>query len=308
MLPPAVRIVRRTTELMGEELLQPTSQFVKAQGINHHYLDWGNPTAPPLLLLHAVGLCASTWNRAARSLSADFHVMCFDQRGHGDTESTDQNLTFHQMGEDLAEVIRLMGFEGVDTVGHSLGGMATMIADSLQPGIIGRSVLIESRVGPPPASAPSQDLQERARRARLKRSIWESREAMYEAYRNRPVFKRWTEEVFADFIEGGTSLLSEGRAELKCNPEVEAAFYGQRDGVNDAVYIERLTGQYLLLLGDYPTGQKPEDVGVQNFLKTVAGSRVKAMGCGTHFIPMEYPDLILSEIRGFLGNVASENE
>ena len=308
MLPPAVRIVRRTTELMGEELLQPTSQFVKAQGINHHYLDWGNPTAPPLLLLHAVGLCASTWNRAARSLGADFHVMCFDQRGHGDTESTDQNLTFHQMGEDLAEVIRLMGFEGVDTVGHSLGGMATMIADSLQPGIIGRSVLIESRVGPPPASAPSQDLQERARRARLKRSIWESREAMYEAYRNRPVFKRWTEEVFADFIEGGTRLLPDGGAELKCNPEVEAAFYGQRDGVNDAVYIERLTGQYLLLLGDYPTGQKPEDVGVQNFLKTVAGSRVKAMGCGTHFIPMEYPDLILSEIRGFLGNVASENE
>ena len=288
--------------------MEPTSQFVKAQGINHHYLDWGNPTAPPLLLLHAVGLCASTWNRAARSLSAGFHVMCFDQRGHGDTEATDQNLTFHQAGEDLAEVIRQMGLEGVDTVGHSLGGMATMIADSLQPGIIGRSVLIESRVGPRPASAPSQELQERARRARLKRSIWESREAMYVAYRNRPVFKNWTEEVFADFIEGGTRLLPHGRAELKCNPEVEAAFYGQRDGVNDAVYIERLAGQYLLLLGDYPTGQKLEDVGVKDFLKTVAGSRVKAMGCGSHFIPMEYPDLILSEIRGFLGDGASENE
>ena len=79
--------------------MEPTSKFVKAQGINHHYLDWGNPTAPPLLLLHAVGLCASTWNRAARSLSADFHVMCFDQRGHGDTEATDQNLTFHQAVE-----------------------------------------------------------------------------------------------------------------------------------------------------------------------------------------------------------------
>ena len=308
MLPAAVRIVRRTTYLLGEELLEPTSQFVKAQGINHHYLDRCNPTATPLLLLHAVGLCASTWNRAARSLSADFHVMCFDQRGHGDTEATDQNLTFHQAGEDLAEVIRQMGLEGVDTVGHSLGGMATMIADSLQPGIIGRSVLIESRVGPRPASAPSQELQERARRARLKRSIWESREAMYEAYRNRSVFKNWTEEVFADFIEGGTRLLPDGRAELKCNPEVEAAFYGQRDGVNDAVYIERLTGQYLLLLGDYPTGQKVDDTGVQNFLKTVAGSRVKAMGCGSHFIPMEYPDLILREIRGFLGNGASENE
>ena len=287
--------------------MEPISRFVKAKGINHYYFDWGNPTARPVLLLHAVGLCASTWNFAARFLSEDFHVMCFDQRGHGDTEASNQNLTFHQAGEDLAEVIRQLGLEGVDTVGHSLGGMATMIADSLQPGIIGRSVLIESRVGPPPALAPSQELQERARRARMKRSIWESREAMYEAYRNRPVFKNWNQEVFADFIEGGTRLLPDGRAELKCKPEVEATFYGLRDGVNDAVYIERLRGQYLLLLGDYPTGQKLEDVGVKNFLKVVSGSQVKAMGCGSHFLPMEYPDLVLREIREFLGNVGSEN-
>jgi pimeloyl-ACP methyl ester carboxylesterase len=288
--------------LSGGESLEPVSRFVKAQGINHHYFDWGNSTAPPLLLLHAVGLCASTWNSAAKALSEDFHVMCFDHRGHGDTETTDQNLTFHQAGEDLAEIIRQMDLEGVDTVGHSLGGMATLIADSIQPGIIGRSVIIESRVGPRPASAPSQDLQERAKRAAMKRSIWENRETMYEAYRNRPVFKNWTDEVFGDFIQGGTRLLPDGRAELKCKPAVEASFYGQRDGVNDAVYIERLKGQYLLLLGDYPAGQKLEDVGVKDFLKVVPGSQVKAMGCGSHFLPMEYPDLVLGEIKGFFGS------
>ena len=157
--------------LSGGKSLEPVSRFVKAQGINHHYFDWGNSTAPPLLLLHAVGLCASTWNSNAKALSEDFHVMCFDHRGHGDTEATDQDLTFHQAGEDLAEIIRQMDLEGVDTVGHSLGGMATMIADSLQPGIIGRSVIIESRVGPRPASAPSQELQERAKRAAMKLSL-----------------------------------------------------------------------------------------------------------------------------------------
>ena len=288
--------------------MEPTSKFVKAQGINHHYFDWGNLTAPPLLLLHATGLCASTWNSAARSLRADFHVMCFDQRGHGDTEPTDQNLTFHQSGEDLAEIIQQLGLEGVETVGHSLGGMATLIADSLQPGIIGHSVLIESRVGPRPASAPASELHDRANLARRKRPIWESREAMYEAYRNRAVFKNWTDEVFADFIQGGTRLLADGRAELKCNPYVEAMYYDQRDGVGDDQYLPRLRGKYLLLLGDYPTGQKPYDVGVKNFLELVAGSRVKSMGCGSHFLPMEYPDLVLREIRGLLGIGASENE
>jgi hypothetical protein len=48
-------------------------------------------------------------------------------------------------------------------------------------------------------------------------------------------------------------------------------------------------------------------VGVKDFLKVVPGSQVKAMGCGSHFIPMEYPDLILGEIKNFFGNRSSEN-
>ena len=101
---------------------------------------------------------------------------------------------------------------------------------------------------------------------------------------------------------------ADDRAELKCPPEVEAVYYEQRDGLGDDQYLSSLRGQYLLLLGDYPTGQKPDDLGVKNFLKLVARSRVKSMGCGSHFLPMEYPDLILREIRNFLGNDLSENE
>ena len=70
--------------------MQPQSKYIKANGINHHYLDWGNPENPPLLMLHATGLCAHAWQPIARELAGDFHVMAFDQRGHGDTDPSDR--------------------------------------------------------------------------------------------------------------------------------------------------------------------------------------------------------------------------
>ena len=38
-------------------ILQPQDKFVTANSLKLHYLDWGNPDAPPMLLLH--GLCGN---------------------------------------------------------------------------------------------------------------------------------------------------------------------------------------------------------------------------------------------------------
>ena len=113
-------------------------------------------------------------------------VFSFDLRGHGDTEHTEGEYTFQQIGEDVASVIQTMGLEGSIGVGHSAGGMSMLIADSLVPGIIGKGVLVDTRVGDSPMALLSPDEQKvRMERNLQKRSIWESREAMYSAYRDR---------------------------------------------------------------------------------------------------------------------------
>jgi len=100
-------------------------------------------------------------------------------------------------------------------VGHSSGGLATLLAVCPSPGRIDRAVLVETRVGDrvsPLASA--SDLNRRAQRTRLKRRVWESREAMHAVYRTKPAFKDWQEDASQAFIEGGTRLLENGRAAL----------------------------------------------------------------------------------------------
>lgn len=278
-----------------------TSHYVSANGIRHHYLEWGEPSSPPLLMLHATGLCAWPWKPIARRLSENYRVLAFDQRGHGDTDKSDKGYKFEYAGEDLAAIVEAMDLKSPRAIGHSSGGLAAIIASNLLPGGFGRVVLVETRVSNDAPSAPSQDLVRRAERTRMKRSVWESRQAMFDAYRTRAAFKDWDDEPYSQFIEGGTKLLPDGRAKLKCHPETEAAFYGMRDDLPVENYLKGLPGDWLLLLADYPGSQRPDDPGVQRFGELVSGSVVKPMGKGSHFLPMEYPDDVLKAILDWFG-------
>ena len=284
---------------MPEEL-QSESKFVEANGINHHYLEWGNPETPPIVMLHGVGLCAQVWNKLARGLAQDYHVLAFDLRGHGDTDKPGSGYTFLTLGEDVSAFIQTMGLERPFAVGHSAGGMSLLISDHLVPGIVGRTVLVDTRVGSAATTVlTSERRQERMRRTREKRPIWANRETMHEAYRERRVFKTWDDEVFNDYIEGGTRLLDDGRAELKCPTDVEATFYDARAALDPSQYVRGLTGQYRLLVGGYQGAQSEQDDAVQRLLGESTGSSFKQLDRGSHFVPMEYPDLVLSEIREY---------
>ena len=281
--------------------MQPESRFVESNGVNHHYLEWGSPGNPNVVMFHAVGMCSQIWNNAARDLAKDYHVYSFDLRGHGDTQHSEGGYTFQQIGSDVASVIQTMGLEGSIGIGHSAGGMAMLIADSLVPGIVSKGVLVDTRVGDSPMALLSPEEQKlRIKRTLQKRSIWESREVMYAAYRDRRAFKSWTDEVFADYIEGGTRLLDDGRAELKCDPVVEESFYEARRELDTSQVLRGLGGEYILLVGDYKGAQTPQDAAVQHLTRETKGFQLKELGAGSHFVPMEHPALVLKEIRNFI--------
>lgn len=273
-----------------------TSRYVHANGIRHHYLEWGDTDAPPLLMLHATGLCAWPWKPIARGLAETYRVLAFDQRGHGDTDASDKGYRFEYAGEDLAAIVDALQLSQPRVIGHSSGGLATIIAANILPDRFGRVVLVETRVSNDAPSAPSQDLNRRAERTRMKRPIWDNRQSMFEAYRSRAAFKDWQDEPYRQFIDGGTRLLPDGRAELKCHPETEATFYGMRDDLAVENYLKNLSGEWLLLLADYPGSQRVDDPGIRQFREMVSGAHVTPMGKGSHFLPMEYPDDVLSAI------------
>jgi pimeloyl-ACP methyl ester carboxylesterase len=221
-------------------------------------------------------------------------------RGHGDSGKPSTGYTFPDLAEDLSEFIKTLNLVRPLIVGHSAGGSAAIIAHAFEPGLLGPSLIIDSRVGGNRELSSRPEMKDRPSRTRRKRLIWDSREVMREAYRDRSVFRSWNEEIFDDYINGCTKILADGRSELKCAPETEATLYEQRTSLNTSPYLNDMKADILLLLGNYSGAQTLDDAGIQEFLNKVEGSQVRISPMGSHFLPMEYPKLVLTEIEQFI--------
>lgn len=120
---------------------------VVVNGLRLHCLEWGEPSAPALLLLHGGADMAHCWDMAALALAARFHVVAVDQRGHGDSEwPRDGDRSVASLAEDARELIAALGLIDPVLIGHSLGGMVAMAMAVADPAIARKIVLVD--VGP----------------------------------------------------------------------------------------------------------------------------------------------------------------
>ena len=114
----------RAAGITPRAIVQPTDHDVIVQGVRLHYLDWGNPQLPPLVLLHGGGLTAHTWDMAALLLRDRYHILALDQRGHGDSDwSADGSYTWEQHVQDIAGFVDTAGLPPFALVGMSMGGI-----------------------------------------------------------------------------------------------------------------------------------------------------------------------------------------
>ncbi len=122
----------------------PTSHRFVSQRLRLHYADWGNPDAPPLVLVHGGRDHCRSWDWAAEALRADYHVIAVDLRGHGDSEwSADGNYQTMDMVYDLAQLVHLLDLAPVTLVAHSWGGNVAIRYAGLFPDHVRRLVAIE---------------------------------------------------------------------------------------------------------------------------------------------------------------------
>jgi pimeloyl-ACP methyl ester carboxylesterase len=101
----------------------PTSHSYFSQRLRLHYLDWGNPDAPPLLLIHGNRDHAHNWDWAAARLQDRYHVIAPDLRGHGDSQwSAGSMYAPAEFVYDIAQLVHQQELAPLRIVAHSLGG------------------------------------------------------------------------------------------------------------------------------------------------------------------------------------------
>jgi 3-oxoadipate enol-lactonase len=83
----------------------------------------GAAAAPTIVLAHALGCDASLWDGLANTLAAQARVVCFDQRGHGDSDVPPGPWAMADFAEDAAALLDEVADGPVVWIGLSLGGM-----------------------------------------------------------------------------------------------------------------------------------------------------------------------------------------
>ncbi len=81
---------------------------------------------PPLLLMHGNPFTHLSWNRVAPELARHFTVVTPDLRGYGDSSKPDGGddhyaYSFREMGKDMVELMKTLGFETFSAAGHDRG-------------------------------------------------------------------------------------------------------------------------------------------------------------------------------------------
>ena len=123
-----------------------SSKKVKNNEIEWTYSEGGDPQKPTLLLLHGLSGTRDNWNRVARYLTPNYHVIIPDLPAHGETIVTDQfDLSIPNLTEKLRRFIDAAKLDpNLDIAGHSMGGAIAMLYSAQYPLEVKSLLLVDS--------------------------------------------------------------------------------------------------------------------------------------------------------------------
>lgn len=124
---------------------EPVDKHVQVHGMNFHYLEWGNPSNPTILMLHGGSQQAHSWDFVSLPLSEHYHIIVLDQRGHGDSDwapDGDYSIEAHQ--GDIDGFVSELGLQDFHLIGHSMGGRNSYVWTSRHPSTPRSLVIVDT--------------------------------------------------------------------------------------------------------------------------------------------------------------------
>ena len=264
----------------------PTEHTVNAHGLDLHYLDWGNPGAPPVLLLHGLQDSAALWGTFAEAMRDDFHVMALDHRGHGDSPRAETYALADYIAE-TRDVIRNLGLEAPVLIGHSAGSKNAWMCIADNPGIASKLVITDMD---PDSYNPGSVAM--ISRYKDETDFYESREAVVERLRSRQ--PNASDEELERDVDALAVRMDDGRYTWKRSRDVVTKY--DRPDV-----WERLpeVGVPTLIVRGAESTLLRHDVAVR-MEAAIPDCRLVELPGGGHWVHLEQPDAYAATVRSFL--------
>lgn len=282
-------------EELGFILLDFTEEDKLAYLDQFNYQITGLTSGPKLVFLHGLLGSHANWRKITSILSDSYHILAFDQRGHGRSFHARDGYSPEKFAEDLHLILEELQWNAVAVVGHSMGGRNALAFAHLWPQSVTKLVIED--IGPSPDPNP---------RPRVRQWI----EAVPVPFATRDDAKTYFHGPFTEMVNGdgqGKALADFFYSNMT---EVDGVITWRVDvkGVIESLLAGRMTSQWQEWEGlKVPTllirGEHSRDLPRATYLEMLQRNpRVRGVeieGAG-HWVHFDQPHRFVEELRAFL--------
>ena len=282
-------------------MAEPADRFYESQGLRLHYADWGNESAPPLILIHGGLDHCRNWDAIATSLRSRFHVIAPDLRGHGDSDwARGSSYSLSDNVYDLSRLLRHAGLKDAAIVGHSMGGMVALAYAGTCPEQVVRLGVLDGAFLSAARPAPMHErmarwIEQLDRISEYEPSVFRTVEeaAQRLSVRN----KRLTPKLALHLARHGVRQGADGRYRWKFDHYQRASAPYRLSPDDYTALWSRIACPTLLMWGDESFLPDPEAAGLLAHFKHA--ELVKVAGAG-HWLHHDRLDEVLASLRRLL--------
>lgn len=193
-------------------------RYATVNGLRLHYLEWGDPAKPPMILLHGIARHAHTFDHIAPHFARNYHVLAVDMRGHGDSAWDPAGAYLvEDYVKDLDALVRQLNLRRLTLLGNSTGGRVVQVYAGMHPELVDR--LIVEDVGP---ERPTEIASGFARRVEQESNGWASEDEL--VARLVSTSGRTAEPLLRTYAHFGTKRRADGRLVWKRDPNLVKGF------------------------------------------------------------------------------------
>jgi pimeloyl-ACP methyl ester carboxylesterase len=280
-------------EVDDEEPLRPmvpAGRVTTPDGVGIAYYDFGGE-GPPLLLVHATGLCGPVLAPMAERLRSRFRCIGLDLRAHGASDPPPgDDFDWHGFATDVLTVVDHLELDRPSGFGHSCGGAALVLAEEARPGTFAALYCFEPVIYPGDEPlAPLTEGNPLATGALRRRQVFASRRDALANFAAKPPFDRVDPDALARYVDNGFAPLDGGGIELRCTREHEAQIFAHAFSHDAYAHLAEVSCPVTLACGAEtgPGGFGP-DILATFALRLASPTTVVFPGLG-HFGPLEDP-------------------
>ena len=255
----------------------------------------------------ANGIPAASYKSFFQQFESVINISSMDSRGAWQQSPKPlEKFTFNDYANYLIIALESKYQEPIIGIGHSLGGIITILAANKRPKLFSKLILID------PASTPSPFanfiFQRMPRWLMLRcfpfvkgslnrRQVWQSREQFYDNYRHHKTFSRFTDRALSDYAQHGLIERKDGLFELVFSPEWESFNFRKVSFLWD--HLEKTTQPALLLRAEH-NWLYSEQVFNKHNARLGNNITAKTLENTSHLMTHEQTDIVAKEIIAWL--------